>query len=126
MKNVAPNLYFFSSGRATVKCDLLESSNVSTTSLSGIGSRALATDEASSRHATKNRQLIVLPRTVLSDEKRWRWGHGFDLAPPQHGFQLRHGLKDLGLPGVGIGPPNHLERNHPLRFVAPLGHDFVL
>src|SRR3954454_2399448 len=39
-KKVAPNLCFLSSGRATVKCDLLASSNVSTTSLSGIGSRA--------------------------------------------------------------------------------------
>ena len=31
MKNVAPKPYFFNSGRTTVKCDLTESSNVSTT-----------------------------------------------------------------------------------------------
>src|SRR5437773_3749280 len=43
-KNVAPNLYFLSSGRVTVKWDLLASSNVSTTSLSGIGSSAIAVD----------------------------------------------------------------------------------
>src|SRR4029453_6619386 len=48
-KNVAPNLYFLSSGRATVKCDLLASSNVSTTSLSGIGSGGVPRDPTPTR-----------------------------------------------------------------------------
>ena len=38
-KNVAPNPYSFSMGATTVKCDRDESSNVRTTSLSGIGFR---------------------------------------------------------------------------------------
>src|SRR5262249_5501026 len=41
-----PNLYFLSKARATVKCDLLASSNVSTTSLSGMTSAPLASDVA--------------------------------------------------------------------------------
>ena len=41
-KKVAPKPCFLSNGAATVTCDLLESSNVKTTSLSGIGSRARA------------------------------------------------------------------------------------
>src|SRR5205085_7274904 len=46
-KNVAPNLYFLSNGPATVAWDLLASSKVSTTSLSGIGSTASTTQETS-------------------------------------------------------------------------------
>src|SRR5262245_45810270 len=42
MKNVAPKPCFLSRGAATAMCDRLESSKVSTTSLSGIGSNARA------------------------------------------------------------------------------------
>ena len=41
-KKVAPKPCFFSKGAAIVTCDLLASSKVRTTSLSGIGSRASA------------------------------------------------------------------------------------
>src|SRR5262249_54872698 len=59
MKNVARNWYFRRRGRATVKCDFAESSNVSTTSLSGIGSSAKA-DEPRSKIASAARRERVM------------------------------------------------------------------
>src|SRR4051812_6931658 len=66
MKNVAPNLYFVRIGRATVKCDFAESSNVSTTSRSGIGSSANAGEVRSrAARAARGARVMVSLRVSL-------------------------------------------------------------
>src|SRR5258706_14851315 len=66
MKNVAPNWYFFRIGRATVKCDFDESSKVSTTSLSGIGSSVNAGE--ASRSITSAARVMLNPRVQSTSE----------------------------------------------------------
>jgi hypothetical protein len=62
MKNVAPNWYLSRMGRTMVNCDLAPSSNVSTTSLSGSGSRATPVsdshDQRGRRAASRNPAAI--------------------------------------------------------------------
>src|SRR3954451_15623432 len=70
MKNVAPKPCALSRGAATAMCDRLESSNVSTTSLSGIGSSArvggvAAIAEASPRKSGRIRRLLERNRAFM-------------------------------------------------------------
>src|SRR5207249_5018892 len=62
-----PNLCFNSSGRATVKCDLLASSNVNTTSLSGTGSTARSTPASTSDVTQKAscRIMVILRNSAF-------------------------------------------------------------
>src|SRR5262249_23739521 len=67
MKKVAPKPCFLSSGRATVKCDLQESSKGSTTSLSGIGSRACAGGVNEMQRITTERMRRIMPSSHHGD-----------------------------------------------------------
>src|SRR5438309_1450553 len=106
MKNVAPNLYLSNSGRATVAWDLLESSNVSTTSLSGIGSRAVA--GASSANRVTQTAAAVRGR-VMGHRVRGSRGSvdytAFPLAPHRvtAGRTGSFGSRKWGLGGRGRG-----------------------
>ncbi len=77
-KKVAPKPCFLSNGAATVRCDLLESSNVKTTSLSGIGSRARACVAGTRRSSKVGRRMGLVPLEVCVQSAKWSFGTSSD------------------------------------------------